>query len=446
MEGLPQAVARSRRFPFLWRNRGLLLLVAFLVASVVVLAFIRTRSRPEPPRTEDPFPLTPLATSPYLNTGLDARYIGSAKCRECHEHRHESFRHTGMGRSMAAVDPSREPADTRFEHPSSRRAYEVERLDGQIRHRELLLPSGPEKIVLTELPMTYVVGSGSHSLTYVADMDGYLVESPLTWYSRANKWGMSPGYDSPRQPGFQRAVGGECLFCHAGRFEVLDGSYNRVHIVEAAIGCERCHGPGSLHVARHAREPAVTVEAEHAADMTIVNPARLSRNLAESICQQCHLRPTSLVTARGRSQTDFRPGLPLEDYVQAYLLEAPDAVMTVVGHVEQMHESACYKASGRLTCLTCHSPHSEPSPAQAVAHYTQACLRCHGKEACKVDAHSATRSAPGTIACSATCRVRRPKSLTWPSRITGSAFTRRDRLVLRHRAGPSFGRSSTHRA
>ena len=51
------------------------------------------------------FPLTPISASPYLNTGPDAHYLGSDACRKCHADRHASFRHTGMGRSMATVDP-----------------------------------------------------------------------------------------------------------------------------------------------------------------------------------------------------------------------------------------------------------------------------------------------------------------------------------------------------
>lgn len=59
--------------------------------------------------------------------------------------------------------------------------------------------------------------------------------------------------------------------------------------------------------------------------------------------------------------------------------------MTVVGHVEQMHLSKCYRESKTLTCLTCHSPHNEPKPGQVVDHYKAACLKCHQQAECKVD-------------------------------------------------------------
>src|SRR4029077_6877939 len=127
--------------------------------------------------------------------------------------------------------------------------------------------------------------------------EGFLVESPVTWYSAKKAWGMSPGYDAPDQPGFERAAGEGCLSCHAGRAEAVGGSLHRMHVTESAIACERCHGPGSLHTERH-RPPAVPEAVRHR-DLTIVNPKRLPRELSESICQQCHLRPTAVVPARG---------------------------------------------------------------------------------------------------------------------------------------------------
>src|SRR5688500_13635422 len=56
------------------------------------------------------FPLTPISTSPFENTAASAKYVGSQACVACHEEEHESFRDTGMGRSMSPVDLEREPA------------------------------------------------------------------------------------------------------------------------------------------------------------------------------------------------------------------------------------------------------------------------------------------------------------------------------------------------
>ena len=80
--------------------------------------------------------------------------------------------------------------------------------------------------------------------------------------------------------------------------------------------------------------------------------------------------------------------------------------MTVVGHVEQMHASRCYRESRTLSCLTCHDPHGEPAAEDRTAYYDSVCLKCHKPEPCTVDPHRASGKARPTIACSATCRVR----------------------------------------
>jgi predicted CXXCH cytochrome family protein len=379
------------------RTAGICLAVALLAGSlaVVLAAGWLSRGKKDPPSSADPFPLPAVSASPYLNTTAEARYVGSQACRECHGDRWTSFRRTGMGQSMAEVNLLREPPDGAYDHVPSKRRYQVRRKDGQMWHRELLAGTKGEEVVLAEYPVKYVVGSGRHSLTYLVEVDGFLVESPITWYSSRKAWAMSPGYDRPNHSSFERAVGDNCLICHAGQADAVGGSLHRMHVGEAAIGCERCHGPGSLHVARHAgRKPATPREAGSEIDYTIVNPSHLSRDLAEAICQQCHLQAGAIVAHRGWKLSDFRPGLPLQDFRADYRLAGPDSSMTVVGHVEQMHLSRCYQATKTLTCLTCHDPHNEPEPADRVAHYRAVCVNCHRPQRCTVPVARRQRESP----------------------------------------------------
>jgi doubled CXXCH motif protein/cytochrome c554/c'-like protein len=367
------------------------LCIALIVIVTVVVARLTQRGNDPPAVETASFALTPISTSPYLNTGPDARYVGSETCKSCHDDRHASFRRTGMGRSMAAVDPAKEPPGATYDHALSKRRYRIDRQDGRMWHRESLLAPGASEVTLAEHPMTYVVGSGRHSRTYLCEPDGFMVESPVTWYSLKQAWAMSPGYDRAAQRGFDREVGMECLICHAGRVETVDGALHRMKVIEAAIGCERCHGPGSLHAEYQRTRPA---EPANDQDFTIVNPRRLPRELAESVCQQCHLRPTAAVLARGRGWTDFRPGLPLQDFIHTYLSEAESAQMTVVGHVEQLHLSKCYKGSPTLTCVTCHDPHGEPTEEKRVEYYRAACLTCHDAQHCKVSEARRRKESP----------------------------------------------------
>ncbi|MEX2027464.1 MAG: cytochrome c3 family protein, partial [Pirellulaceae bacterium] len=220
---------------------------------------------------------------------------------------------------------------------------------------------------------------------FLVETDGLMVESAITWYTSRQACGMSPGYDRPEHQSFQREIGQGCLVCHAGRSEAIDGSLHQMRIIEEAISCERCHGPGALHVHKHSTGTSSAAAGSESLDYSIVNPAHLSRELAEAVCQQCHLRAGATVVSRGRRIDDFRPGLPLTDFRQDYTLEIANKPMTVVGHVEQMHSSLCFQKSDKFTCVTCHSPHGEPPPEQRVAHYKAVCLSCHQAEHCTVD-------------------------------------------------------------
>jgi hypothetical protein len=75
--------------------------------------------------------------------------------------------------------------------------YQVVRQDGRLWHRELLLDGQPDEATLAEYPLKYVIGSDRHARTYAAEVDGFLVESPLTWYASRQRWDLSPGYDRP---------------------------------------------------------------------------------------------------------------------------------------------------------------------------------------------------------------------------------------------------------
>jgi len=293
---------------------------------------------------------------------------------------------------MAAVDAAREPPDAAYAHPKSGRCYQVMRKGGELWHRELRAGDSGD-VTLAESPLKYVVGSGRHARTYLAEVEGFLVESPVTWYTSRGAWDMSPGYDRPDHFGFQRGVGENCLYCHAGRAEAVGKSQYRISVSEAAIGCERCHGPGSLHAELH--DPLKGGGKEKGAvDYTIVNPRRLPRELAEAVCYQCHLLAPAMVPVRGHTLADFRPGLPLEDFRTDYKLESEDRPMTVTGHVEQMHLSRCYKESATLTCVTCHDPHAFPGPTQKATHYRTVCESCHAPEKCRVDKERLRRESP----------------------------------------------------
>ena len=169
--------------------------------------------------------------------------------------------------------------------------------------------------------------------------------------------------------------------CHAGRVETVAETSHRLQFHEQKIGCESCHGPGSLHVNARRKLPKFAGEV----DFTIVHPGKLSREVNEAICARCHQRSAAFASVRGRSISQFRPGLPLTDFRIDYKPEQSDDAMTVVGHFEQMRESRCYTESKTMTCTSCHDPHLSMQPAEKIGYYRRKCLSCHESDGgCKL--------------------------------------------------------------
>ncbi len=312
-----------------------------------------------------------------LNADPDVQYIGSQACVQCHKDQHQSYLGTKHSKSMERVDPNNEVAAASFRHALSGNDYEVLRRGDELIHREVIRGVDDAELATTEQRIVYTIGSGTHGKSYVYQDGTFFGQSPLSWYEESNQWFMSPGYDLPFHPGFGRKLSSECFFCHVGSIDRRSGNPNDFSVLEVTIGCERCHGPGELHAAKYRNNPTAV-----GVDNTIVNPAGLSRELSEAICQQCHLQAAGKALLAGKDEWDYRPGLPLTDFRIDYQYRLGDDTMRVVGHVEQLHMSECYQQSESLTCITCHDPHDTPSAETATAHYRSICLTCHDDNAC----------------------------------------------------------------
>jgi hypothetical protein len=358
----------------------LLLLGTSAVAGTLLVVWLR-RGPVESPSSDSAFPPPPYSTSRYLNTRPEARYIGADACAKCHPRHHQSYLLTPHSKALSDLDPKAEPPDGSFTHQRSGFTYRVYRRDNQLRHEEVLRSAEGHELARLDLPVRYLIGSGHFTRSYLVEVDGFLHESPITWYPAKQKWDVSPGYDVPVHWSFERPIALGCLTCHAGRVERDGNAVNRLVLHEKAIGCENCHGPGSLHQDRHRDSKRRTGED----DLTIVNPGKLSRPLQEAICAVCHLSGPATVLLRGRQVNDYRPGTPLTDYRVDYRFDSDSEKMTVVGHVEQLRQSRCYQQSPDLTCVTCHDPHRRAAPKDPVAFYREKCLSCHTTRPCRLD-------------------------------------------------------------
>jgi hypothetical protein len=332
--------------------------------------------------TEDPR-LT--ITTHFLNVRPEVQYVGDEVCAGCHRALTNSYRQHPMGRSLAPIATAsaleRYESDSRNPFQTDGFLYRVDRRGGRVVHTETAVGGG----VQAEAEIAFAIGSGRRGRSYLFEHDGYVFQSPISWYPLKGIWDLSPGYDQA-SPHFSRPITAECLFCHCNQAEADAHAANRFQpptFRGHAIGCERCHGPGELHVQRRGAGAD-----ESGVDATIVNPRHLDHALREAICQQCHLQGDARVLARGRAYFDYRPGLPLNRFVAVFVRpEDQHQDNKFVGAVEQMYASRCFQKShgeGKLGCISCHDPHALPAPGQRVAFYRDRCLTCHADRACSL--------------------------------------------------------------
>jgi Flp pilus assembly protein TadD len=354
--------------------------------------------------------------SAFRNAAPAVRYVGSTMCKGCHLTIYEEFSGTEMGRSTSL--PIRlldsgwlsQPVDIFNEKHN--RHYQVFARGAKVYESEYGVDGqGNETFRHTE-ELAYVVGTGANGATPVVRRGNYLFQAPVSYYTARKAWGLSPNYEV-RDLGFSLPVTADCIGCHAGRTQPVEGRekeglYRDPPLLELAISCETCHGPGELHVNERLAGKPVPGKI----DLSIVNPAKLSPWLADNICMTCHEGDIRALQP-GKTEADFRPGTPLNHTVA--ILRAPiDPQSTespLLEHYYSMTLSKCYRGrGGRLSCENCHDPHLQPSEQEAPAYFRAKCLQCHTEKSCTLDLQ--TRLAqPAADACS-TCHMQRQPALT----------------------------------
>jgi predicted CXXCH cytochrome family protein len=291
-----------------------------------------------------------------------------------------------MGRSLAPIGGAGEGPPTTaatglpFEYRGLH--YTVERRAGRVFQKATRRDAAGSVLSETEAEVRFALGSGRRGTVFLIERDGFLFQSPIAWFAQKGRWDIAPGYgEVSSYSKFERPIQPECLFCHTNQVRHVAHTLNRYEppIFEGhAIGCERCHGPGALHVKRGGRSTE--------SDFTIVNPANLAPTLRDSVCQQCHLQGLFRFPRAGRDFFDFRPGLPLHRFLAVFVQKDGDpGKVEVAGQVEQLESSRCFRASqGQLGCISCHDPHRLPEPTIKAAYYRERCLECHEKKNCAV--------------------------------------------------------------
>ena len=301
-----------------------------------------------------------------------------------------------MARAVDWNDLEDLTAPVQIKRPKSNRIYEVYRRGSDLYQAAYELDAEGKEVYRVEHRIEYILGSGANGFSCIVQRDEFLFQAPLSYYSRTRAWGLSPGYDQQDQS-FTRPIHADCISCHSGRpqpIENTDGKFRDPPFRELPIACESCHGPGALHVERRrtGARPSGPV------DRSIVNPAKLPGWLADNICMSCHQAMDATALMPGKQVADFRPGTPLTNTFAIFAVPfRPDAPPKepLLQHFTLMSLSRCYLESGRkLSCITCHDPHVQPTAEEAPAYFRSKCLTCHTEKSCNLPLQARRAKSP----------------------------------------------------
>lgn len=299
----------------------------------------------------------------WLDTGIielkaeseRARFVGSGNCKTCHLKEFNGWKQTRM--ASVIRDPREHPEAVLgdFAHPSPIRTFSLN-------------------------DVAFVYGSRYKQRYFTKRGDDYF-PLPAQWDVAKKRWlpyQVEAGTDwwvpyyGPTN--FDRPTGPTCDGCHSVNYNVETKA-----VTEWNVGCEKCHGPGSEHVANPKKLHL------------IVNPESLDFVRANDVCIQCHSQGRPLTNPiRGHYYdwpVGYLPGERLADYWRLEELKPgttdffqyPDRT----AHKNRMQGNDFVQSSmyhRQLRCFDCHQVHSNQNESNLIAKGNELCLGCHTKQ------------------------------------------------------------------
>ncbi len=326
-----------------------------------------------------------------------ATYVGSAKCKRCHEELYRGWRTT-----MHPYKFQRATEETVIGDFSKNNRIDINGKPTVMSIKNGLFfittigPDGKEHTYKVD----YVIGEFWKQLYVTEFPDGSLRILPVMWIVETQRWTIKGKGTSWSKTIYQYA----CSGCHNTgtqvNFQKASGRFN-TKWADLGVGCEACHGPGSKHL---------TADDAHKSS-TIINPAKIpDPRRAVMVCGACHNRGTSTDGKYGYPQ-GYKPGKILSfnekpklfpngcskanrqqyvDWKKSGHAKAGVACWDC-HYVHRKGEANRYqtKLPGSLLCRSCHTVESKGVHG---IHSVNNCVGCHmppiGKRAVQGDVHS----------------------------------------------------------
>jgi tetratricopeptide (TPR) repeat protein len=319
---------------------------------------------------------------PAIKAVAEARYVGSERCAPCHKAAFDKWKGSHHELAMQAARPGTVLGD--FDDatfPLRGKTWKFFRRGEKF----MVLAEGPDQ-ALHEYEIAYTFGVDPLQQYLVPFPGGRLQCLSVAWDTRARRWFfLYPGKDIPptdwlhwtRQAQNWNAM---CADCHSTavrkRYDATTDRY-RTTWSEIMVGCEACHGPGSLHAA-WADQPAM-------ARPPVENYALLTRTSGISnrelvdLCAPCHSR-------RAQIADQGVPGTPLLDRYLPVLLNpgtfhADGQILDEDYEYHSFIQSKMY--ANNVSCRDCHDVHS----GKRLKEGNQLCTGCHRADTYDTEAH-----------------------------------------------------------
>jgi len=288
----------------------------------------------------------------------ESHFVGSDKCKECHEEEHKKWRASLHSKMIQDIqkDPSVVVAD-----------FKKLPVDADFTLAQAVYTIG------SKFKQRYMIPA------QINDKEDFRLGN-YQWNVETKKWQSFKPYkywykDSYPHDNREFPTSNTCDGCH------FTGYMSTGKRVEPAISCESCHGPASKHVANP--------------DSQMFRVSRTDPIRTNEVCFQCHMRNRDKRMERGHMTAkdlwmeakDYPDGYEPGKALINYKLPAPFAPGKETKEFwangaakknrtqgnEYIHDSM-YKHG--ITCINCHNPHTLSNTAQK-PEGNKACMKCH---------------------------------------------------------------------